>query len=121
MVLKLVRKKKATPKAKAKAKRLTNAQRFIIEIDDQIAIAKGQRIKRGKGLKKSWIEDGAEYDVKAVLAPRVGNKKLYPGSAIIISSSNGISELTELRKNIVAGKLLAKVNSLYRKPKKMTS
>ena len=121
MALKLVRKKKAVTKAKAQAKRLTNVQRFVIEIDDQIAIAKGQKIKRGKGLKKTWIEDGADYSVKSVLVPRVGNKKLYPGSAIVISSSNGISELTELRKNLVAGKLLAKVNSLYRKPKKMTS
>jgi hypothetical protein len=120
MVLKLVRKKKAISKIKAKPKRPTNAQRFVIEIDAQIDIAKGKKVKAGRGIKKSWIEDGADYGVKSVLVPRAGNKKLYPGSAIQISSGDGVKELTELRKDIAAGKLLGKVNALYRKPKKKT-
>lgn len=117
MVLKLVRKKKAAA-APSKTKRITNPERFAKEIDGQIEIASGKKIKAGRGVRKSWIEDGGAYGEKTVLIPRVGNKKLYPAAVIAVSSENGVKELTELKKDILSGKLSANVNALYAKPKK---
>jgi hypothetical protein len=116
MTLKLVRKKKTTA-APTKTKRITNPERFAKEIDGQIEIASGKKIKAGRGVKKSWIEDGEAYGEKSVLIPRVGNRKLYPAAVIAVSSANGVKELMELKKDILARKLSAKVNALYAKPK----
>ena len=118
--------------AATKPKRLTNAQRFADEIDDQIKIARGERIKAGGGHKKSWLPDGTAYGVKSILVPEVNGKTLFPASTYavtsngetlipasnyIVTSVNGVKELGELRNKVMAGKLAAKVNALYTKPK----
>ena len=118
--------------AASKPKRLTNAQRFASEIDDQIEIARGARIKAGREYKKSWLRDGAAYGVKSILVPEANGKTLfpastyaitstgqtlYPASNYIVTSINGVKELGELRNKVMAGKLAAKVNALYTKPK----
>jgi hypothetical protein len=42
---------------------------------------------------------------------------MYESAPIAVSSENGIKELTELKKIVLAGKMSAKVNSLYARPK----
>ena len=114
--------------AAPKPKRLTNAQRFVDEIDAQIEIASGKRINAGGGHKKSWLRDGTPYGVKSILVPEVNGKTLFPpstyaitsngetlfpASTYIITSISGVKELEELRRKVLAGKLAAKVNALY--------
>ena len=118
--------------AASKPKRLTNSQRFASEIDDQIKISRGQRIKAGGGYKKSWLRDGAAYGVKSILVPEINGKTLFPASTYAVTSSGetlfpastyivksekGDKELGELRRKVMAGELAAKVNALYAKPK----
>ncbi len=118
--------------AATKPKRLTYAQRFAQEIDDQIEIARGARIEAGKEYKKSWLQDGAAYGVKSILVPKVNGKTLFPASTYavtsngetlipssnyIVTSVTGVKELGDLRRKVMAGKLAAKVKALYAKPK----
>ena len=115
MAIRLVRKKK--PKKRTVSNRMTNSDRFAAEIDIQIRLAKGEKITRGRGKANSWLQDGAEYDVAKVMVPEVRNKKLYGKSAVSVQSANGIAELQELKAQVLGGKMAAKVNALYRKPK----
>ena len=60
MAIKLVRKKKITKKSTA-SNRVTNSERFASEVDIQIRLAKGEKITRGRGEAKSWLQAGEEY------------------------------------------------------------
>ena len=77
MVLKLVRKKKVKPKV-ARRKKKSEIDKFKDAIDVQLRLASGEKVKKGRGFVKSWMEDGKEYGVKNVLVPRVGKRALYP-------------------------------------------
>jgi hypothetical protein len=71
MALKLVRKKKAKPAAGSR-RRKSEIEKFMDAIDVQLRLAAGEKVKKGKGLAKSWMEDGKEYGVEKVLMPRKG-------------------------------------------------
>ena len=106
MALKLVRKKKASLAA-ASGKKST-IEKFKEDIDVQLRMASGEKVKKGRGLAKSWMTDGAEYDVEKVLAPRVGSRLLYPKSSIAVNMKQKTpptNELKELRGLVVDGKL----------------
>ncbi len=83
MALKLVRKKKAKPAAAGRGK-TSEIEKFKNAIDVQLRLASGEKVKKGKGFVKSWMEDGKEYDVEKVLVPRVGNRPLYRKSALVV-------------------------------------
>ena len=83
MALKLVRKKKAKAAAGGR-RRKSEVEKFKEAIDVQLRLAAGEKVKRGKGLAKSWMQDGKAYGVDKVLVPRVGNSLLYPKSALVV-------------------------------------
>ncbi len=83
MALKLVRKKKVKPAAAGRGK-TSEIEKFKNTIDVQLRLASGEKVKKGKGFAKSWMEDGKEYRVEKVLVPRVGNRSLYPKSALVV-------------------------------------
>ena len=106
MVLKLVRKTKTA--AVSGSRKKTASEKFIDAIDVQVQIAQGKKVKAGKGFAKSWAEDGGPYGVERVLKPRVGNRYLYPKSAIEVDTKKTnppTAELEELRSKAAAGKL----------------
>jgi hypothetical protein len=120
MALKLVRKKKAKPAAGGR-RRKSEIEKFMDAIDVQLRLAAGEKVKKGKGLAKSWMEDGKEYGVEKVLMPRVGNSLLYPKSALVVDKKQKqppTKELKELRQLAEDGKLSNRIYMVLRKRKK---
>ena len=120
MALKLIRKKKAKPANTGRRKK-SEIEKFMNAIDVQLRVASGEKVKRGKGLAKSWLEAGKAYGVEGVLVPRVGNRPLYPKSALVVDMKQKqppTKELQELRQLADAGKLSNRIYTALRKPKK---
>ena len=120
MALKLVRKKKVKP-ASAGRRTRSEIDKFRNAIDVQLRLASGEKVKKGKGLAKSWMVDGAEYGVAKVLVPRVGNRPLYPKSALVVDMKQKnppTNELKELAGLAADGKLSNRIYATLRKQKK---
>ena len=120
MALKLVRKKKAKS-ASAGRKKKSEIEKFRDAIDVQLRLASGENVKKGKGFAKSWMEDGEEYGVEKILAPRVGTRLLYPKSAVAVDTKQKkppTKELRELRGLVADGKLTSQIYMALRKQKK---
>ena len=120
VALKLVRKKKVKPAA-AGRRRKSEVEKFRDAIDVQLRVASGEKVKKGKGFAKSWLEDGKKFGVEGVLVPRVGNRPLYPKSALVVDFKQKkppTEELTELRQLAEDGKLSNRIYMALRKPKK---
>ncbi len=108
MALKLVRKKKAKPAGRRKSE----IEKFMDVIRVQLRLAAGEKVKKGKGIAKSWMQDGAEYGVAKVLVPRVRNRPIYTQSAIAVNMKQKIpptNELKEMKKLAASGKLSSKI------------
>ncbi len=119
MPLKLVRKKKV--KSASGSTKLTIMEKFEKSIAEQIRLANGEAVKAGRGVLKTWIQDGAAYDCKAVLVPVIGKAPLYGKSAIQIDDSKkkpGVAELTELLEQVQNGKMRNRVYTAIRASKK---
>ncbi len=117
MALKLVRKKKAKPVSRRKSE----IEKFKDAIDVQLRLASGEKVKKGRGTAKSWMQDGADYGVAKVLVPRVRNRPLYRQSAIAVNMKQKApptSELKDLRKQAASGKLSNRIYAALKKPKK---
>ena len=120
MVLKLVRKKKIKPAAAGRRKK-SMVGKFRDAIDVQLRLASGEKVKKGRGISKSWMEDGKEYGVEKVLVPRVGNRPLYPKSALVVDMKQKkppTKELKELHGLAADGKLTNRIHTALRKRKK---
>ena len=120
MALKLVRKKKVKPAAAGRRKK-SEIEKFKDAIDVQLRLASGEKVKKGRGFAKSWMEDGEEYGVEKILAPRVGTRLLYPKSAIAVDMKQNkppTKELKELRKFVADGKLAKPIYRALQKQKK---
>ncbi len=120
MALKLVRKKKAKSAAAGRRKK-SEIEKFKDAIDVQLRLASGKKVKKGRGFAKSWMGDGEEYGVEKVLVPRVGNRLLYPKSALVVDMKQQkppTKELKELRRLVAAGKLTHQIYLGLRKQKK---
>ncbi len=120
MAPKLVRKKKAKPAAAGRRKR-SEIEKFKDAVDIQLRLASGEKVKKGKGFAKSWMEDGKEYGVEKVLAPRAGNRPLYSRSALVVDMKQKkppTKELKELRRLAADGKLSNRIYMALRKQKK---
>ena len=120
MALKLVRKKKAKAAA-AGRRRKSEIEKFADAVDVQLRLAFGEKVKKGKGFAKSWMEDGKEYGVEKVLVPRVGNRPLYSRSALVVDMKQKkppTKELKELRGLAADGKLSNRIYMALRKQKK---
>ena len=119
MALKLVRKKKVTPAAADRRKK-SEIEKFKDAIDVQLRLASGEKVKKGKGFAKSWMEDGEEYGVEKVLVPRLGNLPLYAKSALVVDMKQKeppTKELKELRGLAADGKLSKRIYLTLRKQK----
>ncbi len=119
MALKLVRKKKVKPAAAGRRKK-SEIQKFKDAIDVQLRLASGEKVKKGKGFAKSWMEDGKKYGVEKVLVPRVGNRPLYPKSALVIDTKQKkppTKELKDLRGLAADGKLSQRIYALRKRKK----
>ena len=120
MALKLVRKKKVKP-ASAGRRKKSEIEKFKAAIDVQLRLASGEKVKKGKGFAKSWMEDGKEYGVEKVLVPRVGNRPLYSKSALVVDMKQKkppTKELMELRGLAADGKISNRIYMALRKQKK---
>ena len=120
MALKLVRKKKVKPAAAGRRKK-SEVEKFKDAIAVQLRLASGEKVKKGKGFAKSWMEDGKDYGVEKVLVPRVGIRPLYPKSALAVdvkSKKPPTKELKELRGLAADGKLSNRIYMALRKQKK---
>ncbi len=120
MALKIVRKKKAKPAAAGRGRK-SEIEKFKDAVDVQLRMASGEKVKKGKGFAKSWLEAGKEFGVEGVLVPRVGNRPLYPKSALVVDMKQKkppIKELKELRQLAEAGKLSNRIYMALRKQKK---
>ncbi len=120
MALKLVRKKKATPAAAGRRKK-SEIEKFTAAIDVQLRVASGEKVKKGKGFAKSWLEDGKKFGVEGVLVPRVGNRPLYPKSALVVDMKQKkppTKELKELRQLAKDARLSNRIYMTLRKRKK---
>ena len=120
MALKLVRKKKAKAAA-AGRRRKSEIEKFTDAVDVQLRLASGEKVKKGKGFAKSWMEDGKEYGVEKVLVPRVGSRPLYSRSALVVDMKQKkppTKELKELRGLAADGKLSNRIYMALRKQKK---
>ncbi|HUV64064.1 MAG TPA: hypothetical protein VMW24_09205 [Sedimentisphaerales bacterium] len=118
MALKHVRKKKAKPTA---GRKKSEIDKFTDAIDVQLRLASGEKVKKGKGYARSWMQDGAEYGVEKVLMPRIGNRRLYVRSAIVVDMKQNkppTNELKELSGMVADGKLDNQIYKAARKPKK---
>ena len=119
MVLKLVRKKNIKPAAAGRRKKSVVAK-FRDAIDVQLRLASGEKVKKGRGISKSWMEDGKEYGVEKVLVPRVGNRPLYRKSALVVDMKQKkppTKELKELHGLAADGKLTNRIHMALRKQK----
>ena len=117
MALKLVRRKKV----KAASRRKSEITKFMDAVDVQLRLAAGEKVKKGRGSAKSWMQDGADYGAEKVLVPRVGNRTLYRQSAIVVNMKQKApptNELKELKKAAASGKLSNRIYAALRKPKK---
>ncbi len=117
MALKLVRKKKVKPAAAGRRKR-SEIEKFKDAIGVQLRLASGEKVKKGRGFVKSWMEDGKEYGVEKALAPRVGTRRLYPKSAIAVDMKQNkppTKELKELRGLTADGKLSNRIYMALRR------
>ena len=116
MALKLVRKKKATSVSRKKSE----ITKFLDAIDVQLRLAAGEKVKKGRGRAKSWMQSGAEYGVDKVLIPKVRNRPLYVSAAIVVGKQKNppTNELRELKRLAAAGKLTKKIYAATAKPKK---
>ncbi len=120
MALKVVRKKKAKAAAAGRSRK-SEIEKFTDAVDVQLRLASGAKVKKGKGFAKSWLEDGKDYGVEKVLAPRVGNRLLYPKSALVVDMKQKkppTKELKELRGLAADGKLSNRIYMALRKQKK---
>ena len=120
MALKLVRKKKAKSAAAGRKKK-SEIEKFKDAIEVQLRLASGKKVKKGRGFAKSWMEDGEEYGVEKILAPRVGTRPLYPKSALVVDMKQKnppTKELKELRRLVADGKLANQIYMALRKQKK---
>ncbi len=120
MTLKLVRKKKVKPAAAGRRKK-SEIEKFKDAIDVQLRLVSGEKVKKGKGFAKSWLEDGKKYGVEKVLVPRVGTRPLYPKSALVVDMTQKkppAKELKDLRGLAAAGKLSNRINLALRKKRK---
>jgi hypothetical protein len=120
VALKLVRKKKVKPAAAGRKKK-SEIEKFKDAIDVQLRLASDEKVKKGKGFAKSWMEEGKEYGVEKVLVPRVGNRPLYPKSALVVDMKQKkppTKELKELRELAADGKLSNRIHMALRKQKK---
>ncbi len=120
MALKLVRKKKVKPAAAGRKTR-SEIDKFKNAVDVQLRLASGEKVKKGKGFAKSWMADGNEYGVEMVLVPRVGNRSLYPKSALVVDMKQKMpptNELQELAELAADGKLSNRIYATLRKQKK---
>ena len=123
MALKLIRKKKAKPAALGRRKK-GEIEKFMAAVDVQLRVASGKKVKKGKGFAKGWLEDGKQFGVEGVLVPRVGNRPLYPKSALVVDMKQKkppTNELKDLRQLAEAGKLSNQIYKALRKPKKPAS
>ncbi len=119
MGLKLVRKKVTTADATGRRKK-GEIEKFKDAIEVQLRLASGEKVKKGKGIAKSWMEDGKEYGVAKVLIPRVGNVPLYGRSAIVVDMKQKKpprNELKELLERAADGKLAGPIYKAARKRK----
>ena len=119
-MLKLVRKKNIKPAAAGRRKK-SAVEIFRDAIDVQLRLASGEKVKKGRGISKSWMEDGKEYGVEKVLVPRVGNRPLYPKSALVVDMKQKkppTKELKELHGLAADGKLTNRIHTASRKQKK---
>ncbi len=117
MALKLIRKKK-TKSAAAGRRKKSEIEKFKDAIDVQLRVASGEKVKKGKGIAKSWMEDGKEYGVEKVLVPRVGNRPLYSKSALVVDMKQKkppTKELMELRGLAADGKISNRIYMALRK------
>ena len=117
MALKLVRKKKAKPVASGRKKK-SAIEKFKDAIDVQLRLASGEKVKKGRGIAKSWMGDGKEYGVEKVLVPSVKNRPLYGRSAITVDMKQKkppTNELKELRGLVADGKLTKPIYRLRKK------
>ena len=120
MALKLVRRKKVKPAAAGRRKK-SEIEKFKDAINVQLRLASGEKVKKGKGFAKSWMEDGKEYGVEKVLVPRVGNRPLYPKSALAVDMKQKkppTKELKELHGLAADGKLSNRIYMTLRIQKK---
>ena len=118
MPLKLVRKKKVQSASRKKSE----ITKFMDAVDIQLRLAAGEKVKKGRGTAKSWMQDGAVYGVAKVLVPRVRNRTLYRESAIVVDMKQKTpptNELKELKKAAASGKLSNRIYAALRKPKKV--
>ncbi len=119
MALKLVRKKTTTVAAAGRRKK-GEIEKFKDAIEVQLRLASGEEVKKGKGIAKSWMEDGKEYGVAKVLIPRAGNVPLYAKSAIAVDMKQKkppTNELKELMARVTDGKLANQIYKATRKKK----
>ena len=117
MALKLVRKKKAKPTA---GRKKSEIEKFSDAIDVQLRLASAEKVKKGKGYARSWMQDGAEYGVEKVLVPRIGNRPLYIKSAIAVDMKQTkppTNELKELKGLVEDGRLSNRINMALQKKK----
>ncbi len=63
MAVKLVRKKKAKSVASGRKKK-SAIEKFKGAIEVQLRLASGEKVKKGRGIAKSWMVDGKEYGVE---------------------------------------------------------
>ncbi len=118
MALKYVRKKTAKPTA---GRKKSVIEKFGDTIEVQLRLASGEKVKKGKGYARSWMQDGAEYGVEKVLVPRIGNRPLYVRKAISIDMKQNkppTNELKELRGMVADGKLGKQIYMASQKRKK---
>ncbi len=117
MALKLVRKKKVKPGGSGRKKK-SEIEKFKDAVDVQLRLASGEKVKKGRGIAKSWMVDGKEYGVEKVLVPRAGNRPLYGKSAITVDMKQKkppTNELKELRGLVVDGKLTKQIYRLRKR------
>ena len=120
MGLKLVRKKVTTGAAVAGRRKKGAIEKFKDAVEVQLRLASGEKVKKGKGIAKSWMEDGKGYGVAKVLNPRVGNVPLYNRSAIVVDMKQKkppTNELKELLARAADGKLAGPIYKAARKGK----
>ncbi len=106
--------------ASAGRRKKSQIEKFKDAIDVQLRLASGEKVKKGKGFAKNWMEDGEEYGVEKILAPRVGTRPLYPKSALVVDMKQQkppTKELKELHRLAADGKLTHQIYLGLRKQK----
>ncbi len=107
--------------AAAGSRKKSEIEKFKAAIDVQLRLASGEKVRKGKGFAKSWMEDGNQYGVEKVLVPRVGNRPLYSKSALVVDMKQKkppTKELKELRGLAADEKLSNRIYMALRKRKK---